>query len=343
MSPGSSGGPVLDPTGVVVGIVRASITAGQNLNFAVPGDVAERFIQHNDGTTAAKVPEDQTLSKLMKYVQLAMFTDAVKLLDDAISRDEFNPYLRAWSGYCYWRNGQPEQALQPLLIAWRVLPQSWKINEILARVYSDLWEGVLKETLGHYGESTFDLFARYRRLRDKTEYRRWVYRFCEGVIKSGDEYVQQPAEWPLPSVSGDRKTATNEATEVMTKLMAVNGTFMSNFPSLVDFRPLGGSKVKIMTVPVQGFGLSGEGTVTDDQTTLSGSATQVDYSGCRLRYDVRAHTFDKGMAVDFIPVLKSVEGGCYLQSACSTKDQCVSWNKNRIGQSVGSFRGERVR
>lgn len=80
----------MDPTGVVVGIVRASITAGQNLNFAVPGDVAERFIQHNDGTTAAKVPEDQTLSKLMKYVQLAMFTDAVKLLDDAISMDEFN-------------------------------------------------------------------------------------------------------------------------------------------------------------------------------------------------------------------------------------------------------------
>jgi hypothetical protein len=38
ISPGSSGGPVLDRTAAVIGVSVASITNGQNLNFAIPAD-----------------------------------------------------------------------------------------------------------------------------------------------------------------------------------------------------------------------------------------------------------------------------------------------------------------
>jgi hypothetical protein len=38
MSPGSSGGPLLDETGKVVGLVSASAAAGQNLNLAIPAN-----------------------------------------------------------------------------------------------------------------------------------------------------------------------------------------------------------------------------------------------------------------------------------------------------------------
>ncbi|MDR1875234.1 MAG: serine protease [Synergistaceae bacterium] len=47
ISPGSSGGPVLNMNGEVVGMVRASHTSAQNINFAVPAPVIRLFIAQN--------------------------------------------------------------------------------------------------------------------------------------------------------------------------------------------------------------------------------------------------------------------------------------------------------
>lgn len=44
ISPGSSGGPVVLQDGEVVGVVRASRTAGQNLNFAIPAAAVQRLL-----------------------------------------------------------------------------------------------------------------------------------------------------------------------------------------------------------------------------------------------------------------------------------------------------------
>ena len=43
ISPGSSGGPLFDQNGNVIGITTASITDGQNLNFAIPVALIERL------------------------------------------------------------------------------------------------------------------------------------------------------------------------------------------------------------------------------------------------------------------------------------------------------------
>lgn len=57
ISPGSSGGPVLNEKGEVIGISTLVVTGGQNLNFAVPINVVFPLLQANKGVPiAAYVP-----------------------------------------------------------------------------------------------------------------------------------------------------------------------------------------------------------------------------------------------------------------------------------------------
>jgi hypothetical protein len=64
ISPGSSGGPLFNQSGEVVGVTTAIVTAGQNLNFAVPANYLKPlFIQHAgmspDQFAKATRPPDQ--------------------------------------------------------------------------------------------------------------------------------------------------------------------------------------------------------------------------------------------------------------------------------------------
>ncbi len=65
ISPGSSGGPVFDAHGQVIGVAVGILEKGQNVNFAVPSVVLERLI-NGDETSGSSVPS--LLSKAASLV-----------------------------------------------------------------------------------------------------------------------------------------------------------------------------------------------------------------------------------------------------------------------------------
>lgn len=64
ISPGSSGGPVLNEVGEVVGVATLSFRDAQNLNFAVPATIADRFVR---GESSPDGPA--TVSMLEELIQ----------------------------------------------------------------------------------------------------------------------------------------------------------------------------------------------------------------------------------------------------------------------------------
>jgi S1-C subfamily serine protease len=61
ISPGSSGGPILNPAGEVVAISVATVMSGQNLNFAVPVNWAKRYLGEAPARSLADVAQENTV------------------------------------------------------------------------------------------------------------------------------------------------------------------------------------------------------------------------------------------------------------------------------------------
>src|SRR5829696_8287986 len=122
ISSGSSGSPVVNMQGQVIGIATLQITGGQSVNFAIP---SERISQLQVATTTTSLPELVAAAgrnKRAKAVQF--FRDGLSFLskDDcekalpyfekAVESD--NSYAEAWaqSGFCNEKLGRHAEALE---------------------------------------------------------------------------------------------------------------------------------------------------------------------------------------------------------------------------------------
>ena len=134
ISPGSSGSPVVNMNGEVIGVVSFFLMPGQNLNFAIPGDRIAKLTPADGKTLSEReeVKEEERLAVAGKFYSMgqgfllsADYERALPFFVEALRR---NPNLAEaffQIGYCLGKLGRYSDAIGPYLEAIRIEPNDF--------------------------------------------------------------------------------------------------------------------------------------------------------------------------------------------------------------------------
>jgi hypothetical protein len=140
ISPGSSGGPVFNTDGRVIGVARATFRAGQNLNFAVPGQKIlnlkkggghsfVEFSREMPGNAMEKFQNGRDFHAKKEYPKAVQaFQEAIKAKPD---------FAEAYhgAGMSYGAMGKSEQAIENFIQAIKLNPKVPYFHYHLAVAY----------------------------------------------------------------------------------------------------------------------------------------------------------------------------------------------------------------
>ena len=151
ISPGSSGGPVLNNTGELIGIAVSTVHDGQNLNFAIPANYLMELLDHWSSSMLPQVSSDDTstlLSHGSKYYHgqgvTQNYGEAARLF--RLAADQGSADAQEYLGRMhYYGEGLPKDAVEAArwyrLAAEQGLPSA---QTQLALMYEYGW-GVTKD------------------------------------------------------------------------------------------------------------------------------------------------------------------------------------------------------
>jgi tetratricopeptide (TPR) repeat protein len=188
ISPGSSGSPVVNMAGQVIGVATLQAAEGQSLNFAVP---AERISQ-------LRISDLQSFSSLTAETQRNKRSSAERLYSQGLaqlSRDDYaravpyfekaaetDPnYAEAWyqTGYCYGVLGRHPEAL-------RASRQAAKLRPEWPATYVNI--GASSYALGQYKDA-LDAYRQAQRLDDDNADIQYALGLTLGKMNRTDEEI----------------------------------------------------------------------------------------------------------------------------------------------------------
>ena len=153
ISPGSSGSPVLNMKGEVVGVATFLLLAGQNLNFAIPMDRISKM-SGGRGESLAERAEKERKDQLiqaaelyatgLRHVWAGKYELALPYFIETIMKNPKHAQAFFQIGYCMTSLGKTKEAIEPYQKASQLKPRDPVIFNNLCGAYGNS---------GYYGEA----------------------------------------------------------------------------------------------------------------------------------------------------------------------------------------------
>ncbi|MEW5877548.1 MAG: tetratricopeptide repeat protein [Acidobacteriota bacterium] len=147
LSPGSSGSPVINLKGEVVGVAAFQLTEGQNLNFAIPSEKIAGLTPTKEqplGKWGEGAKEDWLASEEgLYYTGIAFllaedYETALRYFAKAVEKNAGNPDAYFQVGYCNDKLGRYSEAVEAFKQAIRIKPDDAEAHYNLGVAYAKL-------------------------------------------------------------------------------------------------------------------------------------------------------------------------------------------------------------
>lgn len=144
ISPGSSGSPVVNMRGEVIGVATFFIVLGQNLNFAIPGERIKGLKQVRSKTLAEREERDveesiassqRLYAAGLRFLWIEAWDHALPYFEEAVKRNRRYAEAYFQIGFCRAKLGHFQEAIESYQEAIQIKPEDAEIYNNLCVAY----------------------------------------------------------------------------------------------------------------------------------------------------------------------------------------------------------------